>query len=346
MKPVFHPALVNGPCGDPAVYVDFLFEKRAILFDLGDIRTLPVRKILRLSDVFVSHGHMDHFFGFDWLLRLCLGRDLCIRMFGPAGFLDQVGHKLSAYTWNLVGGYATDFSLEAAEVLTETLGRRASFHCRTAFRREGETEFRIENRRLLDELNLAVEFAILDHATPCLAFALREKCHLNVWKNRLAELGLEPGAWVRDLKRALLTEQHEDTPLRALRRDGGRLREAEYRLGELARSIVHLSEGQKVAYVTDAVYHEANAARMVALAAGADQFFIEAVFGDELEERAARKYHLTARQAGTIARRAGVKFPTPFHFSPIYQGREEELEREFRQAFLVGGPMADSDSIG
>ncbi|MDF9392365.1 ribonuclease Z [Methylococcus sp. BF19-07] len=337
MKPVFHPALVNGPCGDPAVYVDFLFEKRAVLFDLGDIRTLPVRKILRLSDVFVSHAHMDHFFGFDWLLRLCLGRDLGIRLFGPAGFLDQVEHKLSAYTWNLVGGYSTDFSFEVSEVLTETLGRRASFRCHTAFRREGETEFPIENRRLLDELNLAVEFVILDHATPCLAFALREKRHLNVWKNRLVELGLAPGSWVRDLKHALLTGQHEDTPVRALMRDGARLREAVYRLGELAPSLVHVSEGQKVAYVTDAVYHEANAARMVALAAGADQFFIEAVFGDELNERAARKYHLTARQAGTIARRAGVKFPTPFHFSPVYQGQEEALEREFRHAFLTGG---------
>ncbi|UZR27959.1 ribonuclease Z [Methylococcus mesophilus] len=342
MKPVFHPALVNGPCGDPAVYVDFLFEKRAVLFDLGDICALPVRKILRLSDVFVSHAHMDHFFGFDWLLRLCLGRDLRIRLFGPVGFLAQVEHKLSAYTWNLVGNYATDFSLEVTEVLTETLGRRASFRCRTAFRREAETEFPIENRRLLDELNLAVEFAVLDHATPCLAFALREKRHLNVWKNRLAERGLEPGAWVRDLKHALLTGQHEDTPIRAVRRDGGCLGEADYRLGELARSIVHVSAGQKAAYVTDAVYHEANAGRIVALASGADQCFIEAVFGDELKERAARKYHLTARQAGTIARRAGVKFPTPFHFSPVYQGREFELEREFWQAFHTAEPVADS----
>ncbi|MGI2325654.1 MULTISPECIES: ribonuclease Z [unclassified Methylococcus] len=338
MKPVFHPALVNGPWGDPAVYVEFLFEKRAVLFDLGDVRTLPVRKILRLSDVFVSHAHMDHFFGFDWLLRLCLGRDLRIRLFGPAGFLDQVEHKLSAYIWNLVRGYPTDFTLEVTEVSSETVGRRASFRCRTAFRREGETEFPIEDRRLLDEPNLAVEFAILDHATPCLAFALREKQHLNVWKNRLVELGLAPGAWVQDLKHALLTGRHEDTPVRALKRDGARFREATYRLGELADFLVHVSEGQKVAYVTDAVYHEANAERIATLAAGADQFFIEAVFGDELEERAARKYHLTARQAGTIARRAGVKFPTPFHFSPIYQGRGEALDREFRQAFLASGP--------
>jgi len=51
MKPLFHPSLVNEPFGDPGVYVDCLFEKRAVLFDLGDIRALSPRKILRLTDV-------------------------------------------------------------------------------------------------------------------------------------------------------------------------------------------------------------------------------------------------------------------------------------------------------
>lgn len=64
MKPLFHPALVNGLFGDPGLYVDCLFEKRALLYDLGDVRALAPRKLLRVSDVFVSHTHMDHFFGF------------------------------------------------------------------------------------------------------------------------------------------------------------------------------------------------------------------------------------------------------------------------------------------
>lgn len=336
MKPVYHPALVNGPYGDPAVYVDFLFEKRALLFDLGDLHNLPVRKILRLTDVFVSHTHMDHFFGFDWLLRLCLGRDLRIRMFGPAGFLAQVEHKLSAYTWNLVANYATDFSLEVTEVLSDTVARRALFRCRTAFRREAETELHVKNRLLREEANWTMQFAILDHKTPCLAFALQEKQHLNIWKNRLDELHLEPGPWLQDLKRALLAGEPEDAPIRAVRRERGGLRGVVFPLAELAKAIVHVSEGQKIAYVTDVVFHQENAGRIVELAQGADQFFIEAVFGEEHKERAAQKYHLTARQAGILARRARVKFPVPFHFSPIYHDRKEELRLEFEQAFRGG----------
>src|SRR5215831_20726189 len=100
MRPLLHASLVNGRTGDPALYIETLFESRAILFDLGDIAALPPRKILRVSDVFVSHAHIDHFFGFDRLLRLLVGREKQVALYGPSGFIDHVHHKLQAYRWN------------------------------------------------------------------------------------------------------------------------------------------------------------------------------------------------------------------------------------------------------
>lgn len=70
MRCLFEPRLVNEAFGEPGLYVDFRDERRALLFDLGDIRVLPPRKLMRLSHVFVTHAHMDHFAGFDHPARV------------------------------------------------------------------------------------------------------------------------------------------------------------------------------------------------------------------------------------------------------------------------------------
>ena len=136
MRPIFQAELVNGVFGDPGLYIDLKFCSRALLFDIGDISRLPTRKLLRISDVFVSHTHMDHFAGFDHLLRVCLGRDTGVRMYGPPNFIEQVEHKLHAYTWNLVQDYGSDFTILVHELGSGELMQRALFRSRNRFHRE------------------------------------------------------------------------------------------------------------------------------------------------------------------------------------------------------------------
>src|SRR5665647_2894929 len=74
------------------------------------------------------HGPL---FGFDRLLRICLGRHTSLRLYGPPGFAAQVGHKLAAYTWNLVENYPGDFVVEVWEVDSgwQASGTRLRCHC-------------------------------------------------------------------------------------------------------------------------------------------------------------------------------------------------------------------------
>jgi ribonuclease Z len=85
MRPLTEPRLVNDAFGDPAPWVDLRDERRALLFDLGDVGALAPRQLLRLSHVFVSHTHMDHFAGFDALLRVLLGRKPRLVLTGGPG---------------------------------------------------------------------------------------------------------------------------------------------------------------------------------------------------------------------------------------------------------------------
>ncbi len=209
MRPIFQPRLVNDPFGDPGLYLDILFERRALLFDLGDIAALPPRKVLRVSHVFVSHTHMDHFIGFDRLLRICLGRERPLHFYGPEGFIGQVAHKLAAFTWNLVENYAIDLHITAHEVHADGTLTNAEFNSREKFMRRDSGSTTIADGVLLDEPAFSVRCAVLDHKTPCLAFAVQEAMHVNVWRNKLAELGLEPGPWLREVKHAVLAGEAE-----------------------------------------------------------------------------------------------------------------------------------------
>lgn len=333
MPPLFHPHLVNCPFEDPGLYVDFLFERRAVLFDLGDTAPLPPRKVLRLSHIFVSHTHVDHFIGFDRVVRLCLGREKRLHLVGPPGFVDRVTARLGGYTWNLVGTFPTDFTVAAAELHPDGSIHSAEFHYRAAFSRENEQRDHVHGGVLLDEEAFRVRSVFLDHGIPCLAFALEEKNHVHILKNRLREAGLPTGPWLAELKRAILGGRDDGEPFTVWWREEGQERGTRFSLGELRERFTKTVAGQKIVYVTDAAPTPENRRRIVELAAGADYLFIEAPFLDEERERAGDRCHLTARVAGELGRDAGVARVVPFHFSPRYTGRESLLREEVERAF-------------
>ena len=331
MRPLLHPSLVNGRYGDPAVYVETLFEKRAILFDLGEIAKLSPRKIQRLEHVFVSHAHIDHFIGFDHLLRVLVGRDKTIKIYGPNGFIDHIHHKLRAYQWNLVDRFAVDLVFVVTEVNSLLDTNTARFRLKNGFAAEAVGSNPTFEGVLESEPGFRVSIAVLDHHTPCLAFAMEETAHVNVWKNRLAELGLPVGPWLRELKRAVI-ENRPDEDMVRIGLSSTAPSDRMMRLGEL-RSAIMVTPGQKIGYVTDVADTAANRSAIIRLVQNADLLFIEAAFAAADAALAAERAHLTTAAAGAIAREAGVRQIEPFHFSPRYSGEEARLLNEVMAAF-------------
>ena len=177
---------------------------------------------------------------------------------------------------------------------------------------------------------------ILDHGIPVLGVALRETEHLSVNKDRVLRLGLVPGPWMAELKMIVRRCRSDDEPVDAQTDDGSTRR---FRAGDLAREILLRTPGQQIAYFADLRFTDENRRKVLALARNVNLMICEAAFLHEDETLARERSHLTARQAGELAREAGAEKLAPFHFSPRYQGREQELLREAADAF--GGPVVE-----
>ncbi len=322
MKPSFHIRLLNGPFEDPGLYVRFLREGRALLFDLGFTTSLSVRDALKIRDVFVSHAHIDHFIGFDNILRLHLKKETPLRLYGPEGFVEHIEGKLRSYTWNLIGDYP--LVIEVSEV-SEKVITKAIFKTENSFKRENMGTI-LSDGILLKDSFFKVSTAILNHQIPCLAFCLEEDYHINIDKAKLNSLNLPVGPWLGELKNAI----RKNISNSVFRIDG-----EEFTFAEL-KDIASITRGQKISYVVDALGSKENIKKIVNLAKGSDVLYIEAYFLDKDKDRAKQRYHLTAKQAGGIARDAGVRKMVVFHFSPKYIEAPEELVKEAEGEFRKG----------
>jgi ribonuclease Z len=324
MKTTFRPRLLNGQTGDPALLVTLRWQGRSLLLDLGRIDRTPAAVLLPIEAVFVSHTHMDHFMGFDQLLRLFLARDATLRVYGPEGLAACVAGKLAGYTWNLTDEYA--FAVEVTEIAAREMATWR-FAARTRFAREAVGPPRPFTGVVVADPVFTVEAAPLDHKIVSMAYAVTERTHLNVRPDALAATGLRPGPWLNRLKQGVREGAAADTPIEVAPGD-------RRPLGGLRDALLTVTPGQKVAYVVDTLFSPANAAAIVRLAAGAHVFFCESPFLEDDLEQASKRYHLTARQAGALARAARVRRLEVFHFSPRYEGRYGELVAEAHAEFV------------
>ncbi|MFE7717444.1 ribonuclease Z [Nocardia rhizosphaerihabitans] len=98
--------------------------------------------------------------------------------------------------------------------------------------------------------------------------------------------------------------------------------------------------GQKVAFVMDTRLCD----NVFALAEGVDMLIIESTFLDSETDQAAERGHLTARQAGEVARDCGVRTLVLTHFSERYAEADDPLFLE--QADFPGAVLAhDLDRV-
>ncbi len=320
----------NGPFGDPALYVWEIHENDAMLLDCGDLSRFSVRQLLKARYVFVSHCHMDHFFGFDFFLRVHMGRAKRVTFFGPPRTSDRVRGKLQGYTWNLI--HDQDLVFVVVDLDAESKTKRITrFSSKDGFEPEATIEEKWNpDDPILDEGTYTVRCALLDHRTPSMAYSVEEKQTLRMDSDRIRSLGLKPGAWILDVKNwRQLRQTGKDRIVVPDQTGIDRI----FPIEDLARQVLLPRQRHRLVYATDGAASLGNQAQLLNLASGADVFYCETCFLEEDARLAHDTKHFTARYIGEICQRAGVKCVVPFHFSKRYHSCPGRVWQEVESHF-------------
>jgi ribonuclease BN (tRNA processing enzyme) len=312
--------LVNGVFGDPLLHLRFHLQKRSVLFDLGEGDRLPARLAHQVSDVFISHTHIDHISGFLWLMRSRIGNFQSCRLFGPPGLADHIASLMRGIHWDRIGEGGPQF--EVLELHNDRLLGYALKAGKAGIEQHDERP--APGGLLLDNPDFKVWAVTLDHgAIPVLAYRLEQAPRLNVRKERLHARNLDPGAWLGELKRRVATNDLQ-TVIRLT--DGSTAT-----VDSLAAELLLITPARKLVYATDCTDSKTNREKLATLAHGAHSFFCEAAFLAAHREYAEKSGHLTTQGCGAIGQAAGVEQLVPFHFSRRYEKMPLRVYDEVRR---------------
>jgi ribonuclease Z len=322
--PISEFRLVNGSTGDPALYIDYPGRDNAFLFDSGELASLDTPRLADLEAVFITHHHVDHFIGFDRIVRANLDRDKTLHVYGPIGTIKKVYDRIKSYEYQFFP--FQKIILRVHEVLENRL-LIADLECT---RRFPEPELREQPLPgpvavIYQNGDLHVEAAHADHTVPCLAFALVEKPGIHPDSAQLAHGPLRKGPWVARALELLRAQAPLTTEVEI---DGGR-----FALATLADRYFRVTKGSRIAYITDTASSDSARPSLVRLAHRATRLYCDSYYAAAQHRQAATHRHMTASQAAELATLARAEELILIHFAPRYQGRYQSLIDEARAIF-------------
>ncbi len=322
LEPTFFAGLLD----DPVLYLKVRPLGRALLIDCGQIHHLAKRVLKSLDAVFVTHGHMDHFMGIETLTRNVHVSPRTVAIYGPPGIAEKLTHKLRGYDWNLTETYWGSYRVH--EIFP---GRTATWLLPgpEGFPLQSEGDRPRSGRTIYRNRFLQVEAEQGDHKIPVLMLRITERRAFEVKPEKLAEAGLVPGDWLREMNRRFFRNGLDSAPLRVLRRRGeGSVEEEVEDVAGLYREICGEQTPASLGYLTDVGFTPENREKIRALLGGVTLLIGECAYLAEDEERARRSFHLCTSDVNRLLTELRPAFFLPMHMSKNYLGRSHRLYDE------------------
>jgi len=310
-----YPKIVGFLHDDHSVYFDVKNipgRNQSILIDCGNNNTLSVKDFIKLSAIFISHAHIDHFIGFDNVLRMNLRENKKILVIGPAPLSAMLHHKLRGYSWNLI--YDSQLEFEVWDI-SRFFIKKYLFKCHEKFSKKHLIEKIPAKNPLIDNQYYSCSYTILKHDIPSIAYSLKEKDNIKIDKLNLSRLNLPEGQWLKKLKNKSFAKDEEIT-----------FNSTHYLMQDLYGKLIKIEKGLKISYVTDTVFTSALKKKITDFVKDSDELYCESTFLNKDIRLAKEYFHLTARQTALIAKEANVKKLYLIHLSSRYSNPCKLLE--------------------
>jgi ribonuclease Z len=293
-----------------------------VLFDCGDhcLADVSFAEIQSIDHLFFSHLHMDHIGGFDSFFRCTFNRsNKRNQIWGPPETARILQHRFQGFLWNLHEEMSATWfvsDIHPSEIQT------TRFELREAFGTAHEEDRHTWKRIVCDRESFAVEAITMDHRTPTLAYIVREKSRRNIDTSRLANLGLRPGPWLKQLKDPSFAASEVMINGVAHSADG------------LRKQLMVETVGDSIAYLTDFLLDDSAMERLSNALRGCQTMVCEGQYRHADLELARGNCHMTTVQAATLAKRAQVEKLVLFHLSDRYEDKQRiEMLEEAREIF-------------
>lgn len=315
----------NGRSGDPVIHAFNFRTGEAFLFDIGSIDRLPIKKLLKVGHVYVSHTHIDHFVGFDRLLRAYVPHHREIEICGAPGIVANIKGKLAGYTWNLLVKDQVSFILHEISADSITSSRLHFVDKSKGFVLENIASLPTDSPITTFANGSKMHATLVDHGIPVATYRLSFPPRYRVRREALQKHSLSPGKWIKELQTQVAANAPTDTIIG--------VGDDEYRLGWLQDHLLIPQPDYSVSYLTDLQFNWHNLKQVQKLHHRTTVMFCESAFAAEDRQRAQAKSHLTTKQCALLAAYANAQQLENFHFSSIYGIEKKRLRHEASKYF-------------
>ena len=293
-----------------------------LLFDCGGdcLTELPFTDVQTIDQLFFSHLHMDHVGGFDHFFRATYDRPTKPnRCWGPPQTAAILQHRFQGYLWNLHDEMRG--SWEVTEVFpAELVSRR--FELNEGYAVAHDAGVRNYSHTICETEIYSIEAITLDHRTPSIGYIVRESARRNIDAAKMAELGLKPGPWLKQVKDPAVIDG--EVEISGSRRP----------LAEVRELLMSESPGDSFAYLTDFLLDEAGLEAVAARLQSCRVVICDGQYRHADLDLAHKNFHMTTVLSATLAQRANIGELVLFHLSDRYDVADwQQMLAEAREIF-------------